>query len=60
MIPLGIEEMNVYAGTAYLDVMMLACYAGTAGFQIVVNFILYQVALGTKTLLIASDISCFW
>jgi len=36
-----------------------ACYAGTAGFQTAVNFILSQVSPGAKALVIASDISRF-
>lgn len=36
-----------------------ACYAGTAGFQMAVNFILSQVSPGAKALVIASDISRF-
>ncbi|GMQ65031.1 hydroxymethylglutaryl-CoA synthase family protein [Vallitalea maricola] len=36
-----------------------ACYSGTAGFQMAVNFILSQVSPGAKALVIASDISRF-
>jgi len=36
-----------------------ACYAGTAGFQTAVNFILSQTSPGAKALVIASDISRF-
>lgn len=36
-----------------------ACYSGTAGFQMAVNFILSQVAPGAKALVIATDISRF-
>lgn len=36
-----------------------ACYAGTAGFQMAVNFILSQVSPGAKALVIATDISRF-
>lgn len=34
-----------------------SCYAGTAGFQMAVNFILSQVAPGAKALVITTDIS---
>jgi polyketide biosynthesis 3-hydroxy-3-methylglutaryl-CoA synthase-like enzyme PksG len=34
-----------------------ACYAGTAGFQMAVNFILSQTSPGAKALVIATDIS---
>ncbi|SFJ92592.1 hydroxymethylglutaryl-CoA synthase family protein [Thermoflavimicrobium dichotomicum] len=34
-----------------------ACYSGTAGFQMAVNFILSQVSPGAKALVIATDIS---
>jgi polyketide biosynthesis 3-hydroxy-3-methylglutaryl-CoA synthase-like enzyme PksG len=34
-----------------------ACYAGTAGFQMAVNFILSQASPGAKALVIATDIS---
>lgn len=36
-----------------------ACYAGTAGFQMAINFVLSQVSPGAKVLVIASDISRF-
>lgn len=36
-----------------------ACYSGTAGFQMGVNFILSQASPGAKALVIASDISRF-
>jgi polyketide biosynthesis 3-hydroxy-3-methylglutaryl-CoA synthase-like enzyme PksG len=36
-----------------------ACYAGTAGFQMAVNFILAQTSPGAKALVVASDISRF-
>lgn len=36
-----------------------ACYSGTAGFQMAVNFVLSQVSPGAKALVIASDISRF-
>lgn len=36
-----------------------ACYSGTAGLQMAVNFILSQVSPGAKALVIASDISRF-
>ena len=36
-----------------------ACYAGTAGFQMGVNFILSQASPGAKALVIATDISRF-
>ncbi|SFS42364.1 hydroxymethylglutaryl-CoA synthase family protein [Marininema halotolerans] len=36
-----------------------ACYAGTAGFQMAVNFILSQASPGAKALVIATDISRF-
>ncbi|MED4613290.1 polyketide biosynthesis 3-hydroxy-3-methylglutaryl-ACP synthase PksG [Bacillus subtilis] len=36
-----------------------ACYSGTAGFQMAVNFILSQTSPGSKALVIASDISRF-
>lgn len=36
-----------------------ACYSGTAGFQMAVNFILSQVSPGAKALVIATDISRF-
>lgn len=36
-----------------------ACYSGTAGFQMAVNFILSQVSPGAKALVVASDISRF-
>jgi polyketide biosynthesis 3-hydroxy-3-methylglutaryl-CoA synthase-like enzyme PksG len=36
-----------------------ACYSGTAGFQVAVNFILSQTSPGAKALVIASDISRF-
>jgi polyketide biosynthesis 3-hydroxy-3-methylglutaryl-CoA synthase-like enzyme PksG len=36
-----------------------ACYSGTAGFQMGVNFILSQVSPGAKALVIATDISRF-
>src|SRR5204863_562178 len=34
-----------------------ACYSGTAGFQMAVNFILSQASPGAKALVIATDIS---
>jgi polyketide biosynthesis 3-hydroxy-3-methylglutaryl-CoA synthase-like enzyme PksG len=34
-----------------------ACYAGTAGFQMAVNFILSQVSPGAKALVVATDIA---
>ena len=34
-----------------------ACYSGTAGFQMAVNFILSQVSPGAKALVVATDIS---
>ncbi|MEJ5103701.1 MULTISPECIES: hydroxymethylglutaryl-CoA synthase family protein [Chryseobacterium] len=37
--------------------MKNACYSGTAGFQMAVNFIFSQVAPGKKVLLIATDIT---
>ena len=36
-----------------------ACYSGTAGFQMAVNFILSQVSPGAKALVVATDISRF-
>jgi polyketide biosynthesis 3-hydroxy-3-methylglutaryl-CoA synthase-like enzyme PksG len=36
-----------------------ACYSGTVGFQMAVNFILSQTSPGAKALVIASDISRF-
>ncbi|WP_444944870.1 hydroxymethylglutaryl-CoA synthase family protein [Microbulbifer sp. ZKSA006] len=36
-----------------------ACYSGTAGFQMAVNFILSQTSPGAKALIIATDISRF-
>lgn len=36
-----------------------ACYSGTAGFQMAVNFILGQASPGAKALVIATDISRF-
>lgn len=36
-----------------------ACYSGTAGFQMAINFILSQTSPGAKALVIASDISRF-
>lgn len=36
-----------------------ACYSGTAGFQMAVNFILSQASPGAKALVIATDISRF-
>ncbi len=36
-----------------------ACFSGTAGFQMAVNFVLSQVSPGAKALVIASDISRF-
>jgi polyketide biosynthesis 3-hydroxy-3-methylglutaryl-CoA synthase-like enzyme PksG len=36
-----------------------ACYAGTAGFQTAVNFILSQASPGAKALVVATDISRF-
>ena len=36
-----------------------ACYAGTAGFQAAVNFVLSQVSPGAKALVVTSDISRF-
>jgi polyketide biosynthesis 3-hydroxy-3-methylglutaryl-CoA synthase-like enzyme PksG len=36
-----------------------ACYSGTAGFQMAINFILSQASPGAKALVIASDISRF-
>ncbi|MCX8131449.1 MAG: hydroxymethylglutaryl-CoA synthase family protein [Clostridia bacterium] len=36
-----------------------ACYSGTAGFQMAVNFILSQVSPGAKALVICTDISRF-
>jgi polyketide biosynthesis 3-hydroxy-3-methylglutaryl-CoA synthase-like enzyme PksG len=36
-----------------------ACYSGTAGFQMAVNFILSQTSPGAKALVIATDISRF-
>lgn len=36
-----------------------ACYSGTAGFQMGINFVLSQVSPGAKALVIASDISRF-
>jgi len=37
--------------------MKNACYSGTAGFQMAINFIFSQVAPGKKVLLIATDIT---
>ncbi|MDK8181880.1 hydroxymethylglutaryl-CoA synthase family protein [Paenibacillus sp. UMB4589-SE434] len=37
--------------------MKQACYAGTAGFQMAVNFVLSQVSPGAKVLVVATDIS---
>jgi polyketide biosynthesis 3-hydroxy-3-methylglutaryl-CoA synthase-like enzyme PksG len=34
-----------------------ACYAGTAGFQMAINFVLSQVSPGAKALVVATDIS---
>ena len=39
--------------------MKQACYSGTAGFQMAVNFILSQASPGAKALVIATDISRF-
>lgn len=36
-----------------------ACYSGTAGFQMAVNFILSQTSPGAKALVVATDISRF-
>ncbi|MFS0873152.1 hydroxymethylglutaryl-CoA synthase family protein [Paenibacillus xylanilyticus] len=36
-----------------------ACYSGTAGFQMAINFILSQVSPGAKALVVATDISRF-
>lgn len=36
-----------------------ACYSGTAGFQMAVNFVLSQVSPGAKALVVATDISRF-
>ncbi|AYY14157.1 hydroxymethylglutaryl-CoA synthase family protein [Actinobacteria bacterium YIM 96077] len=36
-----------------------ACYSGTAGFQMAVNFILAQVSPGAKALVVATDVSRF-
>ncbi|MNS40796.1 Polyketide biosynthesis 3-hydroxy-3-methylglutaryl-ACP synthase PksG [compost metagenome] len=36
-----------------------ACYSGTAGYQMAINFILSQASPGAKALVIASDISRF-
>ncbi|MCZ8521620.1 MULTISPECIES: hydroxymethylglutaryl-CoA synthase family protein [Paenibacillus] len=36
-----------------------ACYSGTAGFQMAVNFVLSQTSPGAKALVIAADISRF-
>jgi len=36
-----------------------ACYSGTAGFQMGINFILSQVSPGAKALVVATDISRF-
>ncbi|MFJ6208618.1 hydroxymethylglutaryl-CoA synthase family protein [Lysinibacillus sp. NPDC092081] len=36
-----------------------ACYSGTAGFQMAINFILSQVSPGAKVLVVATDISRF-
>jgi polyketide biosynthesis 3-hydroxy-3-methylglutaryl-CoA synthase-like enzyme PksG len=36
-----------------------ACYSGTAGFQMAVNFVLSQASPGAKALVIAADISRF-
>ena len=36
-----------------------ACYSGTAGFQMAINFILSQVSPGAKVLLVASDMAKF-
>ncbi|WP_090739057.1 MULTISPECIES: hydroxymethylglutaryl-CoA synthase family protein [Paenibacillus] len=36
-----------------------ACYSGTAGFQMAVNFILSQASPGAKALVVATDISRF-
>ncbi|MBP2000175.1 polyketide biosynthesis 3-hydroxy-3-methylglutaryl-CoA synthase-like enzyme PksG [Paenibacillus shirakamiensis] len=36
-----------------------ACYSGTAGFQMAINFILSQTSPGAKALIIATDISRF-
>jgi 3-carboxymethyl-3-hydroxy-acyl-[acp] synthase len=36
-----------------------ACYSGTAGFQMAVNFILAQASPGAKALVVATDISRF-
>jgi len=37
-----------------------ACYSGTAGFQMAVNFILSQVSPGAKALVVCTDISGSW
>ena len=36
-----------------------ACYSGTAGFQMAVNFILAQVSPGAKALVVATDLARF-
>jgi len=36
-----------------------ACYSGTAGFQMAVNFVLSKVSPGAKALIVATDISRF-
>jgi polyketide biosynthesis 3-hydroxy-3-methylglutaryl-CoA synthase-like enzyme PksG len=36
-----------------------ACYSGTAGFQMALNFVLAQVSPGAKALVVATDISRF-
>jgi len=36
-----------------------ACYSGTAGFQMAVNFVLSRVSPGAKALIVATDISRF-
>lgn len=60
------KSMSTYVHK-YLDLprncrmfeMKQACYSGTAGFQMAVNFILSQTSPGAKALVIATDISRF-
>ncbi len=54
--------MHAYLGlnrNCRLFELKQACYSGTAGFQMAINFILAQTSPGAKALVIASDISRF-
>jgi len=52
------HHLNLNRSCRFFE-MKQACYAGTAGFQMAVNFILSQTSPGAKALVIATDISRF-